>query len=256
MEESLVSLFSTAPYLVSFVAGVLTFLSPCVLPLIPAYLSYISGLSIKQMSGKEGEVSFKSKLKVIKASILFVSGFSLIFILLGASMASLIGNIFNYAWINWVAGGIIIIFGLHIMGIFTIKFLNFEARANFGDTNSNEESVSGFKKFLKEIAPFLLGVSFALGWTPCIGPIFAAIVMTAADEGGTKGLVLMSIYSLGLAIPFLLSAVATSYAISFMNKIKRHFKIIELVAGSLLVLIGIAIATGGLGKLTTIITGG
>ena len=123
MEEALSSLFASAPFLVSFAAGILTFISPCVLPLIPAYISYISGMSIKQLSSGE-EVTTKDRLKIFYAALMFVLGFSLVFVLLGAAMAELIGDIFNHRWISWVAGGIIVIFGLHIAGLINIKFLN------------------------------------------------------------------------------------------------------------------------------------
>lgn len=250
MEESLISMFESAPYFVSLLAGLLTFFSPCVLPLIPAYLSYISGLSIKELDS-ENE-SIENRLRVLKASLLFISGFGLIFILLGASMASLIEDIFAYKWVTYIAGGIIIIFGLHMMKVINIKFLNYEARANFGDTAPQKEE-RGFKKFLKAIAPFLLGVSFALGWTPCIGPIFAGIVSMAASEE-SKGLTLMIVYTVGLAIPFVLSALVTHKAMRFFNRVKQNFRVVEIVSGSLLVLIGIAIATGGLGEISAMLT--
>jgi cytochrome c-type biogenesis protein len=234
-------------------AGLLTFFSPCVLPLIPAYLSYISGLSIKQLSGKEEneKLGFKDKLKILEAALMFIAGFGLIFILLGAAMANLVDDIFAYDWVNWVAGGIIIIFGLHFMGVIRIKFLNYEARADF----TQAEQKGGFiGKLAHKFFPFLLGLSFALGWTPCIGPIFASIVSLAAQDGaGGKGLTLMIIYTVGLAIPFLLSALITSSALSFFNKVKQHFKVVEIIAGTLLILIGIAIATGGLGKISGMI---
>lgn len=235
MEEMLISLFDSAPYLVSLLAGIITFVSPCVLPLIPAYLSYISGISVKELQHDEA-LSKQQHLKVVFASLMFIAGFSLIFILLGASMAELIDDFFNYRWVNWVAGGIIIVFGLHTMGAIQIKWLNMSKHSNFGST-------SGL------FAPFILGVSFALGWTPCIGPIFAAIVSMAA-QGAGDGLALMVTYSFGLAIPFFLTALFTTKAIHVFSKIKTHFRIIEIVAGGLLVIIGVTIASGGLGKLT------
>jgi len=182
---------------------------------------------------------------------MFIAGFGIIFIILGAIMANLIGDIFAYEFVSYIAGAIIILFGLHIMGVLNIKFLNYEKRADFSVDEKESSSIVG--KIAKFFAPFLLGVSFALGWTPCIGPIFASIVSLAAKEGAI-GLSLMVVYTIGLAIPFLLAAILTSRALSFFNKIKQHFKIIEIVAGVLLVLIGIAVATGGLGQITTIIT--
>lgn len=234
MEETLIALFTNAPYIASFLAGVLTFFSPCVLALVPAYLSYVSGLSIKQLSDEH--LTIQSRVKVIEASLLFITGFSIIFVLLGASMANLVEDIFAYEWIRYLAGTIIIIFGLHFMGIISIKFLNYEARANFGDL---EKKSTGFwAKFLHKISPFLLGVSFALGWTPCIGPIFTAIISLGAQEE-VKSIILMVIYTLGLGIPFLLSALLTNRALALFIKIKKYFRVIEIIGGVLLILIGI-----------------
>lgn len=243
MEEVLSSFFSSAPFLVSFLAGILTFISPCVLPLIPAYISYISGMSVKQLS-THGEVSRAQRIGIFNAALMFVLGFSLVFILLGAAMAELIGDIFNFEWIGWVAGGIIILFGLHMSGLITIKFLNFEQRANFGSTTS--------RSFF---APFVLGLSFALGWTPCVGPIFAAIVFKAAQEP-TTSIWLLVVYAAGLAVPFLLTAVLTGFMLKFLAKIKKYFRVIEIVGGLFLVVLGVAIATGGMGKITAFFMGG
>lgn len=235
------TLFESAPLAVSLLAGILTFFSPCVLPLIPAYLSYISGVSIKELG--HGKLSKTEKIKIFKTALMFVLGFGTIFMLLGVSMANLIGDIFAYDWVSYIAGGIIILFGLHIAGFITIPLLNYEKRAEFGSTKS-----------ATLFAPFVLGVSFALGWTPCIGPIFAAIVSMAAQEP-SKAVMLMGTYTIGLAIPFLAAAILTSSALEFFSRIKKHFGIIEKVAGILLIIVGIAIATGGLGKLSALLTG-
>lgn len=240
MEDTLIALFKNAPYIASFLAGVLTFFSPCVLALIPAYLSYVSGLSIKQLTDEN--LTLKSRVKVIEASLLFIAGFSVIFILLGASMANLIEDVFAYEWVKYLAGTIIIIFGLHLMGIISIKFLNYEARADFGALDKKQDSF--WAKILHTISPFLLGVSFALGWTPCVGPIFTAIISMGAQEE-IKSLTLMIIYALGLAIPFLLSAILTSKALALFIKIKRYFRAIEIIGGVLLILIGIGMFKSG-----------
>lgn len=232
-----------APFLVSFLAGVLTFASPCVLPLIPAYVSYISGLSIKQLSAKK-EISFQDRLKIFSAALSFTFGFGVVFVLIGSVAANVIGDILAYEWISWVAGSVIFIFGLHMTGLIKINFLHFEARSGFGSTSSKSL-----------FAPFVLGLSFALGWTPCVGPIFAAIVFKAAQEP-SMAVWLMVVYALGLAVPFLLTAVLTSYMLGFLNRVKRYFRAIEITAGTLLIVLGVAIAVGGLGKLTTLVTGG
>lgn len=248
MEAELMPLFESAPYIASFLAGIIAFLSPCVLPLMPAYLSYISGVSISSLKGDES-MSLSQKWKVFIASLMFVSGFGLVFVLLGAAMANIIENIFENGWVSIAAGIIIILFGLHTMGVINIKFLNYEARANFGDS----KKANGFwKKLFIIFAPFLLGVSFALGWTPCIGPIFGSIILLAGQEGGAlKGVVLMSIFAMGLAVPFLLMALLTSQAIRFLNSVKKYFKLIEIVAGLLLIGIGVAVMSGDMGTLTS-----
>ena len=243
MEESLNLLFTNAPFLVSFLAGIITFVSPCVLPLIPAYISYISGLSIKQLNSPEG-IGLKGRAKIVLSALMFTLGFAVVFVLLGSIAANIIGDVLAYDWILWIAGGIIVIFGLHMSGLITINILNFQGRANFGDTKSKNL-----------FAPFVLGLSFALGWTPCVGPIFAAIVFKAAQEPSTA-IWLMVVYAAGLAIPFILTALLTSFMLGFLNRVKRYFRAIEIVSGVLLIMLGIAIGTGGLGKLSALFVGG
>ena len=245
MEEQLIQLFETMPYLVSFLGGVVTFLSPCVLPLIPAYLSYISGLSYHQISGKES-VSLKERFAIAQASLSFILGFSLIFVLLGVVVEDTVGDFLKSEIVASVAGSIIIIFGLHTMKVINIAFLNIEARTNFGSTDKQ----SGIMKL---IGPFILGLSFALGWTPCVGPILGSILTFAGQEGG-NAVTLMSLFALGLGVPFFLSAILTSYAMGVMNKMKQHFRVIEIVSGLLLIIVGLAIAFGNLEGITGVFT--
>ncbi|EJF07447.1 cytochrome c biogenesis protein [Thiovulum sp. ES] len=246
MEEQLVELFQSMPYLVSFLGGFITFISPCVLPLIPAYLSYISGLSYNQISGKE-KMSVGERLQIAMASLSFIFGFSLIFVLLGVVVEDTIGDFLKSQEVAYVAGAIIVIFGLHTMKVINISFLNIEAKANFGSTDKQKSL------FMKLIAPFVLGLSFALGWTPCVGPILGSILtMSGTQDGGA--VLLMSLFALGLAIPFFLSAMLTSYAMGIMGKIKKNFRVIEIVSGILLIIVGIAIAFGSLGEVTGTIT--
>ncbi len=243
MEETLVKLFETMPYVVSFLGGVITFLSPCILPLIPAYLSYISGLSYKQISG-QAQISTTERINIALASLSFIFGFSLIFILLGVVVDGTIGDFLKSKEVAIFAGILVIVFGIHMMKIINIPILNFEMRTNFGST----EKQNGFMKF---IAPFILGLSFALGWTPCVGPILGSILTYAS---GNDAIMLMTTFAIGLAVPFFLSAILTSYAIGLMTKVKRHFRAIEIISGLLLIGIGIAIASGSMGLLTELLT--
>lgn len=244
IELTLMDWFATAPYGVSFVAGMLTFLSPCVLPLIPAYLSYISGVSLSELKQSE-MLSVAMRLRILRSALLFVLGFSVVFVLLGASMARLMGNLFTHTAFTYAAGGVIILFGLHVARIVQIPWLNYEKRADFSSSFG-----SSSRHWLREyLAPFLLGFSFALGWTPCIGPIFAGIVSLAASES-TKGIALMSLYAAGLGVPFLLSAILVGVMVGWLGRIKAYMRVIELVSGMLLVFIGILIATGGMGRVS------
>ncbi|PAF43065.1 cytochrome c biogenesis protein CcdA [Helicobacter sp. 11S03491-1] len=239
-DDSLIEFFSSAPISASLLAGILTFLSPCILPLIPAYMSYISGISLEDL--KSGQANRTS---VFIKSILFILGFGIIFILLGASMARLIHNYLIGDWLNYVAGGVIIIFGLHFLGIFRISFLYKSKKSNF------ELKVSK-NKFLSFLSPFVLGISFALGWTPCVGPIFTSIVMLSGTQEG-YGLGLMVVYTLGLGIPFLAVALMLNQALGLLNKMKKYTRIIEIISGLLLIGIGVIILSGSMRDLSEIL---
>jgi len=223
---SLFNYFDSMPYVVSFVAGVLSFLSPCVLPLVPIYFFYITGISAMELQSRA--LDKKERLKIFFNSLMFILGFSLVFILLGAAMAHLIGNFFNNKIFNIVAALVIILFGLHIGGFFKIKLLQYEKRLN-----------------LQNVGSFLLGVSFSLGWTPCIGPIFGTIVGVAASEPA-KSIVMMILYALGLAIPFILMALFTVASLKIIEKMKKYMGIIEKISGILLMLVGIYMLYKGL----------
>ena len=216
---SLFDYFDKMPYIVSFIAGILSFLSPCVLPLVPIYFFYITGISAMEL--QQRSLDKKEKFKIFINSLMFIFGFSLVFILLGAAMANLIGNFFNNKIFNIVAAIIIIMFGLHMGGFFKIKFLQYEKRLN-----------------LENVGSFLLGVSFSLGWTPCIGPIFGTIVGMAATEP-TKSIFMMILYTLGLALPFILMALFTVMSLKIIEKMKKYMGIIEKISGILLIVVGI-----------------
>ena len=228
------------PLITAFGAGVLSFISPCVLPIVPGYLSFISGVSIEELQKKKSDVIKR----VFINSLAFVLGFSVVFIALGASATFISGFLFDYMHIiGKVAGALIIILGLHFIGLFKIKWLNYEKRFHVG---SRKLGLAG---------TFFIGFAFAFGWTPCIGPILAAILaMAAVEETVGRGIILLSFYSAGLAIPFLLTALAFNGFLSVSSRIKKHFKVVEIVGGVFLIIVGFLIFTNSLTYLSAIIS--
>ncbi|WP_319798941.1 cytochrome c biogenesis CcdA family protein [Nitrobacter sp.] len=215
----------------ALVAGLVSFLSPCVLPLVPPYLIYLTGATIEQVSNDE--TAKASKRAVMLAAVTFVLGFSTVFVALGAS-ASFIGSLIR-AWsaqLSIVAGIVIIAMGLHFLGLTRIGFLMREGRL----TAPKPVGLWG---------AYVMGLAFAFGWTPCIGPILAAILSVAAAEATVvKGAGLLAVYSAGLGIPFLLAAFMIERFASLFNRMKRHLNTIERGIGVLMVLTGIAFLTG------------
>ena len=212
----------------AFGAGFISFLSPCVLPLIPGYISYISGESL-------GDIVEQQK-KVILKTVLFSLGFSLVFISFGAT-ASLIGNILleNSNILRIIAGIIIIIFSLQLIGILNLNFLNQEKRFQTKNYSNNL------------FFPVLVGAAFGFGWTPCIGPVLGSILTLAAVESSIgKGILLLSFYSLGLAIPFILSGYGISKFLAFSKKFRKNIKIVSATGGVILLITGILILTNKL----------
>ena len=212
---------------IAFIAGLISFLSPCVLPLIPGYISYISGASFNKI------VKRKTNLIVIK-TIFFTLGFSIVFIALG-STASLIGKFFlsNSNIFRIIAGIIIIFFSLQIIGIINLKFMNKDIRIFTDQYNQNL------------IFPLIVGAAFGFGWTPCIGPILGSILTLAAiEENVSKGILLLSFYSLGLAIPFTLSGILIDKFLFFSKNFQKYISTVTKVGGFILLLTGIAILTG------------
>jgi cytochrome c-type biogenesis protein len=218
--------------LTAFVAGFLSFISPCVLPLIPGYLSFVSGMTLDEMrAGAAGNAS--ARRQVLVASTAFVLGFSIVFIALGAS-ASAIGDFLmsRLPLFGKIAGVLIIIFGLHTMGVFRLRFLETEKR------------IQTSRKPVGLVGAFLVGVAFAFGWTPCIGPILGGILAIAGSrESIGEGVRLLAIYSLGLGIPFLLTALAVDRFFAATARIRRYYHAIEVTSGALLVAIGVLIFT-------------
>lgn len=247
MELQLLSLFKELPYLVSFIAGILTFLSPCILPLIPPYMSYISGVSLEELQDN----SLKARIYIFQRSLLFVCGFSLVFILIGISFNSFLGGLLSNPITNYVAGGIIILFGIHFLGIIKFNILYKTKRLDINHNKFKKENKFGL--ILHIIAPFILGIGFALGWSPCVGPILSSI-MILSSTNLENGLTLMIVYAIGLSIPFLLTALAIERFFTLFNKIKKYSRTIEVMSGVLLILIGLVIVFGGLDKLNQILS--
>jgi cytochrome c-type biogenesis protein len=214
--------------LVALLAGVLSFLSPCVLPIVPPYLAYMGGISVGEM--KDGS----QRHRVIMPALCFVMGLSTIFLLLGFT-ASAFGSFVlnNQVLLSRVSGAIIIVFGLHFLGLFRIPLLDREVRLDAGDQGGSS------------LGAYVLGLAFAFGWTPCIGPQLGAILSLAAQEGSMeRGTLLLGVYALGLGLPFLLAAVFIEKSMHLMAKLKRHMKLIERLMGGLLIVVGLALLTG------------
>lgn len=217
---------ATISYPAAFIAGVLSFLSPCVLPLIPAYISFITGFSLDELTGGYDS---KIRTKVILSTLFYVLGFSFVFILLGAS-ASFLGKIISqYTNIIRIVGGIlVIILGIHLLGIFPIRFLYSEKRLHLS------------KKPIHMLGTFVIGMAFGAGWTPCIGPLLGSILILAGNQQTVwEGVSLLGIYSLGLAIPFIIISFFINYLLVFIKRASTSLKYFNTTAGILLIVIGI-----------------
>jgi cytochrome c-type biogenesis protein len=215
---------------VAFLAGTFSFLSPCVLPLFPSYLSFITGMSVEELSDTQS----KTLKPILQNSLLFVFGFSLVFIAMGASAGFLGGALLKYRDALQLLGGMLVIFfGLYIMGVIKWNFLGRYVQFNIAS------------RPLGLFGSVLIGAAFAIGWTPCVGPILGSILALAASTGETNsGIVLLSSYSLGLALPFLLSSLAIHQFSSLLKRFRRSLHIAHLGAGVLLVIAGILLVTG------------
>ena len=214
----------------AFIAGILSFLSPCVLPLVPGYISLISGVSLEELQADDKTL----RKRVLLHAFLFVIGFSVVFIAFGAA-ATGIGQILGRykEWILYAAGILIILFGLHLTGILKIKWLYADTRMHNVKT---EPSPAG---------SFLLGFAFAFGWSPCIGPILAAVLKFAAEQSTLgRGILLLAVYSLGLAVPFLLTALAVDRFVHFYGKFRKHLHKVEVASGVLLIGLGVLVFYG------------
>ena len=221
----------------ALIAGLVSFLSPCVLPLVPPYLVYMAGTSLERLADRESEPRVRRE--TVFAAVLFVAGFSTVFVALGAS-ASVIGSLIRvYSEpLSIIAGVIIIVMGLHFLGVTPIAFLMREKRLEVA-------------KPVGLWGAYVIGLAFAFGWTPCIGPILAAILAVAASEQTVaRGAGLLAVYSLGLGIPFIIAAFAIEPFAAFLARFKNYLHRVEQAMGALLVLTGIAFLTGSINQVS------
>lgn len=224
------NLLADATYSAALIAGLLSFFSPCVIPLIPSYFCFITGLSLDELTAAS---QARVRRKIFLSTLAFVLGFSLVFIVLGAS-ASYLGSLLGEykALISMIGGHLIILFGLHLTGIIRIPVLEFEKRLHF------------HQKPLHFFGTFLIGMAFGAGWTPCIGPILGSVLVLAQQkETVGQAIGLLTVYSVGMAAPFLLLSVGINFLLAFVRRTKMAMRFINPVAGTLLVLIGLALVT-------------
>ncbi len=227
-------------YVGALIAGLISFLSPCVLPLVPPYLCFLGGTTFDELASGE-ETPQEVYLDVIISAVMFVLGFTTVFVLLGAT-ATAIGQVVasNLDLLAKIAGVVVIVLGLHFLGVFRIPLLHREARYH------SEVRPAGL------IGAYVIGLAFAFGWTPCIGPVLAAILFIAASEDTVmKGVSLLFVYSLGLGIPFIGAAVAVRPFLGFLQRFRKHLAKMEKVLGALLVLTGVMFITGFMTTLST-----
>lgn len=213
-------------YIIAFLEGIITFISPCLLPMLPIYISYFAG-------GGEHDT-----IKTLKCALGFVTGFTLVFVILGA-LAGTIGSFLReyQTAVNVISGVIVIIFGLNYLGVFKINLFKGTGRS------VNTDNIRFF-------SAMIFGMIFSIGWTPCVGAFLGSALMLASQQGHVlEGMLMLFVYSLGLGIPFVVSAILIEYLKSAFNWIKRNYKVINLISGSFLILIGLMMATGTLGKL-------
>jgi len=241
--ESFVMLDVTITYPAAFAAGLLSFFSPCILPLIPAYFTFISGLSLEELTGKEvGRI----RRRVIMATVAFGAGFTLIFILLGASASFLGGLASRYHQVIRVIGGLLIIlFGLHLTGLWRLSFLEVDKRIHLKEKPAHI------------LGTVLVGMAFGAGWSPCIGPMLGSILILAGSEESVfQGIVLLTVYSAGLWIPFLVMSVFINFILVFLQRARRVLQFINVAAGTLLIALGIALVLDRFGMLWSLIAPG
>jgi cytochrome c-type biogenesis protein len=221
----------------AFLAGLLSFVSPCVLPIVPPYLAYLAGVSFSDL--EDAEIESGRARSIIITAVAFVLGFTTVFVALGAT-ASFVGQTIAryFDLLSIIAGAIIIVMGLHFLGVFRIGLLYREARV---DVRNKPAGIAG---------AYIMGLAFAFGWTPCVGPVLAAILFIAgAEDTALRGASLLALYSLGIGIPFILAAVFASRFIGWANRFKRHMPKVEKAMGILLIITGVLFMTGQMSRI-------
>jgi cytochrome c-type biogenesis protein len=220
-------------YSAALIAGLLSFFSPCILPLIPAYFTFITGFSLDELTEARGT---RVRVRIILSTLSYVLGFSMIFILMGASASFLGGAIFEYRdWIRIIGGVAIMLFGIHMTGLLRFKALEFERRLNIQ------------KKPLHFLGTFIVGMAFGAGWSPCIGPLLGSILIVAGNQDTVaQGIGLLSVYAAGLAIPFLVLSIFIDSLITLIKKVSWSIKYINMTAGVLLLILGLLLVTNKL----------
>ena len=218
-------------YIVAFAAGLLTYLSPCLLPLIPAFIAYITGVSYQDL--KDDNKKSAVRKKTVLHALLFIAGFSLIFILLGLTATAIGKTLFQYQKFIRIAGGILImIFGLQLLGVLNLNFL------------AKERKLPIIAKGASYLGSFLIGVTFAAAWTPCAGPILGSILVLAGTKADVlMGVKLLTVYSLGIAVPFFLTAVLINSFIGYFNKFQKIIGVMNIIGGVFLIVVGALVAT-------------
>ncbi len=223
--------FANISVFIAFLGGILSFISPCVLPLIPSYVSYITGLSFEDFSD-EGNKSAVRRLTIIH-SIIFIAGFTIVFVTLGATATTFGKLLSSYKGaIRTIGGIIVIIFGIHITGIINLRFLESEKRIHL------KNKPAGY------VGTLLVGITFGVGWIPCIGPILAAILSLAMNmQTVSSGIIMLTAYSLGLGIPLFLSSLAISSFLVYFKRLKKYMRAVSIASGIFLILIGLLLVT-------------
>jgi cytochrome c-type biogenesis protein len=220
--------------LTAFLAGLVSFVSPCVLPLIPAYLSFLTGSSLEELKAQSDAAS---RARTMLHALAFVAGFTVVFMAIGLSASALGSAFVDYKdWIARIGGAVVIVLGLNMVGLFKIPALMMDKRLQFRSANRSL------------VASFLVGIGFAAGWSPCIGPILSLIILKASQQNYGAASFYLFVYSMGLAVPLLITAAAITQALTALNRIKRYLGAIEFTAGVLLILAGLVIVTGSFGR--------